>query len=127
MNRTKIWLILALMISVTISISACRSTVRYTQTANPEVEVKQTGPPPHAPAHGYRHKHSDGVELVYKSNIGVYVVVDYNDYYFHKDRYYRLNDGRWETSIQIDGKWSQVTDKHLPKGLKKNHQCKKKK
>ena len=31
------------------------------------------GPPPHAPAHGYRHKHQHGVELEYDSGIGAYI------------------------------------------------------
>ena len=75
MTRTKLFLIVTLLISVGIAISACRGTVRYAQTGNPEIKEKHTGPPPHAPAHGYRHKHPDGVELVYKSNIGGYAVV----------------------------------------------------
>jgi len=32
------------------------------------------GPPPHAPAHGYRHKHRRGPELVYDGRLGVNTV-----------------------------------------------------
>ena len=127
MNRTTIALILTLVISVAIAVSGCRSTVRYTETSNPHVVVKQTGPPPHAPAHGYRHKHPDGVELVYKSNIGVYVVVGYSDHYFYKDRYYRLRNGSWEVSVHIDGNWKSTSEKKIPSGLQKKYVCKKKK
>lgn len=127
MIRTKIYLISALLISVGIAISACKSTVRYTQTVNPEINEKHAGPPPHAPAHGYRHKHPDGVELVYKSNIGVYVAVGYTAHYFHKDKYYRLNNSSWEVSVNINKGWVPVSEKKLPPGLRKKHMCKKKK
>ncbi len=31
------------------------------------------GPPPHAPAHGYRHKHQHGHDMEYNSDAGAYV------------------------------------------------------
>ena len=127
MNRTKIAFLLALVISVSIAMLGCRSSVRYTQTSNPPVVAKRTGPPPHAPAHGYRHKHPDGVELVYKSNLGVYVVVGYSDHYYYNDRYYRSRNSSWEMSVHIDGKWKSVSEKKIPQGLQKKKVCKKKK
>ncbi len=127
MTRTKICLIVALLISIGIAISACRGSVHYTQPVNPEIKEKHTGPPPHAPAHGYRHKHPDGVELVYKSNIGVYVVVGYPEHYFLKDKYYRLNNGSWEVSFNIKREWAPVSDKKLPSGLRNKNVRKKKK
>ena len=51
---------------------------------------KGNGPPPHAPAHGYRHKHQHGVELVYSSELGVYVVVGFPNHYFSEGHYFRL-------------------------------------
>lgn len=127
MTRTKNCLIAALLISTGIAISACGSSVHHTQTADLEINEKHTGPPPHAPAHGYRHKHPDGRELVYKSEIGVYVVVGYPDYYFHKDKYYRLNDGSWEVSFNVKKDWAPVSDKKLPHGLRNKKVCKKNK
>ena len=56
---------------------------------------KKNGPPPHAPAHGYRHKHSDGVELKYHADRSIYVVIGFEDHYFHKDDYFRCKDGAW--------------------------------
>ncbi len=88
---------------------------------------KHVGPPPHAPAHGYRHKHGDGVEMVYNSEIGVYVVVGHSEHYYYRDRYYRLNSGSWEVSLHIDGKWAPVSDKKIPPGLRKKNICKKSK
>lgn len=125
MDGRRIRLVIVLLLSVTFSISACRSTIRYTQTANPRVAVKHTGPPPHAPAHGYRHRHSDGVDLVYKSDIGVYIVVGHTHHYYCKDRFYRLDGGSWEVCSHLDGKWTPVSEKKLPKGLHKKHVCKK--
>jgi len=125
MARTKICLIVALLISTGIAVSACGGSVHYTEAVDPEIKEKHTGPPPHAPAHGYRHKRPDGGELVYKSDIGVYVVVGYPDYYFHKDKYYRLNDGSWEVSFNIKREWAPVSGKKLPPGLRNKKVCKK--
>jgi hypothetical protein len=75
------------------------------------------GPPPHAPAHGYRHKHRQrGVDLVFDSGLGVYVVVGY-PFYFHKDRFYRHHDGVWQISVRIDGGWRGVADHEVPQTL----------
>jgi hypothetical protein len=127
MTRTKICFIVALLISTGITVSACGGSVHYTEAVNPEIKENHTGPPPHAPAHGYRHKHPDGEKLVYKSDIGVYVVVGYPDYYFHKNKYYRSNKGSWEVSFNIKRDWAPVSDKKLPSGLRKTKGCKKNK
>lgn len=127
MTRTKICFIVALLISTGITISACGSSVHYTEAVNPEIKEKHNGPPPHAPAHGYRHKHPDGEELVYKSDIDVYVVVGHQDYYFHKDKYYRVKNGSWEVSFNMKENWTLVSEKKLPPGLRNNKKvCKKK-
>ena len=75
------------------------------------------GPPPHAPAHGHRHKHH-GVELVFDSEWGVYVVVDFPSHYYCKGHYYRLRESRWVRSVHIDGPWKYVSEKSLPPGLR---------
>lgn len=78
--------------------------------------VYKHGPPPHAPAHGYRRKY-EGVELVYDSGRGVYVVIEFPNYYYFKGRYYRHREGQWEVSVSIDGVWEFVSEESLPWGL----------
>ena len=75
------------------------------------------GPPPHAPAHGYRRKHQ-GVELVYDSGPGVYVVVGFPGHYYLGGRYYRLRATQWEMSVNIGGRWKAVSVESLPPGLR---------
>ena len=88
------------------------------------VVVSRPGPPPHAPAHGHGHKHHQhGVEMVFDSNLGVYVVVGSKDVFFHKDRFYRIVNGAWEITARLDGRWAAVHH-GLPKGLKKVHEAK---
>ncbi len=79
------------------------------------------GPPPHAPAHGYRHKHRGGVELAFDSGIGVYVVVGHPNHYFHDRHYLRLADGAWYISASFDGRWTTVSAGKVPKGLLNKH------
>jgi hypothetical protein len=82
------------------------------------VGVTEPGPPPHAPAHGHRHKrHHHGLDLVFDSHLGVYAVVGWNDHYFHEDHFYRLVDGIWQVSVRIDGGWAATKPSRLPPGL----------
>lgn len=76
------------------------------------------GPPPHAPAHGYRY-HYDGVELVYDSGLGVYAVVGYPDYYFYDGYYFRVYDGRWQMSGSLERDWNEAPGRNVPPGLAK--------
>lgn len=62
------------------------------------------GPPPHAPAHGYRHKHGNQ-NLVFDSGLGVYVVLDRPDHYFWDNRFYRYHRGDWQFADDLDGRW----------------------
>jgi hypothetical protein len=83
------------------------------------VVISKPGPPPHAPAHGYRHKHHQGVEMVFDAELGVYVVVGRKDHFFYKDCFYRLVNGSWEMSVRIDAGWAGIASDHLPRGLAK--------
>ena len=84
------------------------------------VVASQHGPPPHAPAHGYRHKHHQhGVDLVFDSEYGVYAVVGRTGHYFYDDHFYRLLDGGWAVSVRLDGGWVGIESGKLPKGLTK--------
>ena len=79
------------------------------------------GPPPHAPAHGYRRKQVCGVEVVFDTQLGVYVVVGYPGYYFYDGYFYRLTDDVWEMSLKFDGGWILTAEKPLPPGLRGIH------
>ena len=75
------------------------------------------GPPAHAKAYGYRRKHVSGVELVFDSGKGVYVVVGVPDNYYHDGYFYRLRSGAWEMSLKPDTGWVAVSMASLPPGL----------
>ena len=78
---------------------------------------RKHGPPPHAPAHGYRHKHR-GAELVYDSGRGIYVVIDFPNHYYFKGHYYRLGEAQWEVGVNLEGPWGFISYGELPKGLR---------
>ncbi|MHC4646738.1 MAG: hypothetical protein ACYTBJ_14665 [Planctomycetota bacterium] len=76
------------------------------------------GPPPHAPAHGHRHKNHDDVQLAYDSGRGVYVVVGIDDHYYWNGHYYRLSHSGWQVSVSMGGRWKPASEESLPVGLK---------
>lgn len=81
------------------------------------------GPPPHAPAHGHRHRHG-GVELVYDSACGVYVVVGFPSYYYYSGYFYRFYGGQWEMSVEIGGRWKRISEASIPPGLRGKEKAK---
>jgi len=109
----------ALFIAATIAVSGC---VHHHPAAAPSVHAHRHGPPPHAPAHGYRHKHHrDGVELAFDSGLGVYVVVDWPGHYWYVDRYVRWSDGHWSASARVDGGWIVIGSDEIPARLVAKH------
>jgi len=76
------------------------------------------GPPAHARAHGYRRKQIAGVELVYDSSLGVYIVIGHPNHYYHDGYFYRLHGTMWEMSLHPDEGWKYVSEKSVPVGLK---------
>lgn len=76
------------------------------------------GPPPHAPAHGYRHKNRDGLEMRFDTGLGVYVVLRHPLHFFWNGIYYRKRGNLWETSRKMNKKWKSIKKQKLPKGLK---------
>jgi hypothetical protein len=79
------------------------------------------GPPPHAPAHGYRAKTSHGVRIRFDSHLGVYVVLDIPDRYYYKGVYFSYRKGKWFSSNHPDGPWKKYSKKALPPGLYKKY------
>jgi hypothetical protein len=75
------------------------------------------GPPPHAPAHGYRAKHR-GIGLEFDSRRGVYVVLGFPGVYFYGGWYYRLALDRWLRSNRHDGPWKDARWGDVPYGLR---------
>ena len=66
--------------------------------------VAHAGPPPHAPAHGYRANHAGG-DLVYDEPLGVYVVVGHPALWFLDGTYFRVVGERWEIATAVAGPW----------------------
>lgn len=85
---------------------------------------KGNGPPPHAPAHGYRAKHQ-GHDLTFDTGLGVYVVVDLPSTYFHNGLYFRLGDsGEWMASVELGTGWRPAKDYEVPSKLKEKKEKK---
>lgn len=89
-----------------------------------DVQVKEKhhkiGPPPHAPAHGYRHKHQHGVELEYDREIDAYIVVELPGTYFQNGLYLRVSStGHWVVAAHLDGPWRVAEECDVPPKLKK--------
>jgi len=77
-------------------------------------------PPPAHPRHGHRHSHA-GVELVFNSDLGVYLVVDRHNHFYTEGRFYRYAYDGWQISTELEGGWHQVARPSLPPGLAKKH------
>ena len=71
------------------------------------------GPPPHAPAHGYRRNHK-GHDLVFDSDLGVYVVVGLANVWFLDGSYFRISGDRWEISAGTRGPWRVAAVSSVP-------------
>lgn len=82
--------------------------------------VHRAGPPPWAPAHGYRHHH-DGVVLVFDRELDCYLVPGHTHHYFYRHHYYRHHHGRWERGPRLDGPWVTAEVATLPPALHRRH------
>jgi len=81
------------------------------------------GPPPHAPAHGYRHKHGK-VVLVYETSLALYVIEGHAGHYYCDGRYYRSHRGGWQISAHFEGPWKSVSVSKVPSSLHKREYVK---
>lgn len=115
-------LLAALVIAVTIE--GCQGFVVAPRHGEPVV-ARQAGPPPHAPAHGYRHKHQSGAELRFDSDLGVYLVVGQTDVYFYDGLFVRVRSGMWQVSATLAGPWEPKAAEWVPPGLRAKHHAKK--
>lgn len=76
----------------------------------------KSGPPPHAPAHGYRHKHHNH-QMIYDSGIRAYIVVGWHDHYYDNGFYFRYRDGHWQISANLESGWKATHEHRVPKTL----------
>jgi len=79
----------------------------------------RSAPPPHAPAHGYRHKHKKH-DMSYDSGLSAYVVLGMTDHYYDSGVYYRYRDSGWQVSGSIGGHWEDTVDRAVPSKLYKS-------
>lgn len=47
--------------------------------------------------------HGTHLRAAFDSQRGVHVVVGWEDVFYHRDRFYRVIDGNWQISLQLDG------------------------
>jgi hypothetical protein len=103
-----------------VAFAGCYAGVMAPGPSEPVV-VRQPGPPPHAPAHGYRRKHPSGPELRYDAGLGVYVVVGQTEVYFHDGWFIRVRSGAFEISAALAGPWRPGDASSIPPGLRAKH------
>lgn len=127
MNIKSIAVAATLIIGSLTLVSCSRTAVRVTagsgSVAVDEAAVKRTGPPPHAPAHGYRQKHG-GAVLIYQSSLGVYIVDKHEGHFYYKENFYRSHGGSWQISVAIGGPWKTIPEKKVPHGLRGEYHAK---
>ena len=88
-----------------------------TQEAVVSSEADAALPPPRIPAHGWRRRHPDGVEIVYRSDLGAYAVVGLEDAYYCDDVFYLWDSGRWLRAPHFTGPWVAVPTNEVPANL----------
>jgi hypothetical protein len=75
------------------------------------------GPPPHAPAHGYRAK-VRGYDLEFDARRGVYLVIGLPGVYWQGGWFFRLHRDRWVRAGDGQGPWHDARWGDVPIGLR---------
>ena len=109
-----------LLVCALFMLASCRDKHTTVAVGSGHVHSRGHGPPPHAPAHGYRRKHY-GADIIYDSAWGVYVVVGLPSHYYHEGHYYRHQKTHWEAAAHINGPWKAVSYEGLPQGVRGKH------
>ncbi len=109
---------------IVVTVGGCHGVVLVPRSSEPVV-VRKSGPPSHAPAHGYRHKHQTGAEFRFDSHLGVYIVEGKTNIYFHDGWFVRIRNGIWQVSATLDGQWKARSARWVPPGLRSKHHAKK--
>jgi len=109
-----------------------------TSTQTSHSSYHHPGPPPHAKAYGYRAKHDSwkhrarhgrhgyssrgtGVEIVYDSDLGVYVVLGHPNNYYYDGHYLRVVGGIWQMTAEFDGVWVTARGSAVPNSLRSRY------
>ena len=126
-SRTRLSILASLALAASLPQGACvyegghGSPGAQVIVANPPA---QHGPPPHAPAYGYRRKqhveNGPDLELAFDSGLGVYVVVGIPDLYFLDGHYFRFADSGWQISVHHDSGWTVAVQSDVPSALWKS-------
>jgi hypothetical protein len=106
------------LLASTLIVGCAESTATVPVTSPSTGPGRGHGPPPHAPAHGYRAKTHQDIAIRWDSGLGVYVVIDLPSTYYLEGHYYRYDADAWGMSVDIHGSWRAVSEKDLPPGLK---------
>ena len=118
MGRARQLLTAAGLLLIFLSVAGCTSTHVHRDTHPGPAVIATHGPPPHAPAHGYRTRAMDGSIIVFDVSVGCYEVVGWTGIYYHGGHYYRVRDGRWERSMRLDRGWGPPGRAPVPPGLR---------
>jgi hypothetical protein len=59
------------------------------------------------------------VQLVFDSDLDVYVVIGHPGHYHDGQRFYRKHKGRWWVSAELHDHWVVIGNRHLPPGLQR--------
>jgi hypothetical protein len=118
MNNTGRNLITAFLAGFVITLSGCAVYPAHHDFA---YEQRGYGPPPYAPAHGYRTK-IHGHNMLYDAHLGVYVLLDLHDHYYHNLVYYKYNKKNWYYRQHDKDKWRKYDKRKLPEGLSRKYQ-----
>ncbi len=93
--------------------------VHFPSSGRVKAKHRGHGPPPHAPAHGYRHKHHNDIELEFDSGLGVYFAINMPDVFFYDGLYLKISDGHWFVTDHLDSPWRTSLQDEVPLKLKK--------
>jgi len=77
--------------------------------------------PPNRPSAGFVFYYEpQAVRLVYNTGLGVYLVEGHPHCYYHRGRFYRVDNGVWVSTTNFKaGKWKKAKRNSLPPGLAK--------
>ena len=107
-----------LLFTASLGLGACQHEYREEPYGRP---IRRRGPPPHAPAHGYRHRYRRGLDLTFDSGLGVYLVVGALRAFYHDGRFYRFKAGDWWVSPDYHrGPWRKSSGRRLPLALRRS-------
>ena len=115
--------VVATLAAAGLALAGCVHVEERHESHHEHVEARR-GPPPHAPAHGYRHKHRT-LDLRYDQVLGVYVVIGHPDHFFHEGYYFRRASSRWERCRSWKkADWTVVAVEIVPVQLAKHYKGK---